>query len=66
MTNKSNYKKSGYFNFDVLNPSKNETKKEIDIKVLENAKSVKNFKISTDKYRKTMMKIRTVKYEIKD
>ena len=68
MTKNLKYKKSGYFDFESLEHSENgPARKYVDIEILEKSNDkIKDFKISTDKYKKTKMKIRTVKYEIKD
>lgn len=63
MTEKSKYKKSGYFDFEAFEPSKNSKD---DSKILSNQNKIEDFNISTDKYKKTMMRVRTIKYEIKD
>jgi len=69
--NKSKYKKSGYFDFEALEKSKSDLDKNIKVKIIEQSKDdledkIENFDIPTDKYKKTLMKIKKIKYEIKD
>lgn len=66
MSRKSEYKKSGYFDFEIFERGKKDSK-ETNIESLEDQENaIKNFSIPTDKYKKTMMKQRKIKYEIKD
>lgn len=55
MVEHSNYKKEGYFS-----SLKKEDKKKNSVNDLE------TFEISSDRYKKSRMKVRIVKYEIKD
>lgn len=60
------YKKSGYFNFEIFKQSKQKSEK-TDSKTSNVQKNkIEDFNIPTDEYKKTMMKIRKIKYEIKD
>lgn len=66
MSRKSEYKKSGYFDFEIFERDKKDSK-ETNIESLEDQENtIENFSIPTDKYKKTMMKQRKIKYEIKD
>lgn len=60
------YRKSGYFNFELFERSKQKSE-ETDSKTSNAQKNkIEDFSIPTDEYKKTMMKIRKIKYEIKD